>query len=94
MCLSFFPIGVFDEILNLIESVSEGFPSYSAVKHFFGRYFALKGSNFSAFIYHDFFIIFVLDAIVIIMYNNAVEVKDFSKTFFIVFFLYYLVLFT
>ena len=27
--LSFFPRGVFDEILNLIESVSEGFPSYS-----------------------------------------------------------------
>ena len=25
----FFPRGVFDEILNLIESVSEGFPSYS-----------------------------------------------------------------
>ena len=27
--LSFFPRGVLDEILNLIESVSEGFPSYS-----------------------------------------------------------------
>ena len=27
--LSFFPIGVLDEILNLIESVSEDFPSYS-----------------------------------------------------------------
>ena len=26
--LSFFPLGVLDEILNLIESVSEGFPSY------------------------------------------------------------------
>ena len=25
---SFFPRGVLDEILNLIESVSEGFPSY------------------------------------------------------------------
>ena len=25
----FFPRGVSDEILNLIESVSEGFPSYS-----------------------------------------------------------------
>ena len=25
----FFPRGVLDEILNLIESVSEGFPSYS-----------------------------------------------------------------
>ena len=27
--LSFFPRGVLDAILNLIESVSEGFPSYS-----------------------------------------------------------------
>ena len=27
--LSSFPRGVLDEILNLIESVSEGFPSYS-----------------------------------------------------------------
>ena len=32
--LSFFPRGVLDEILNLIESVSEGFPSYSFVKYF------------------------------------------------------------
>ena len=29
--LSFFPRGVLDEILNLIESVSEGFPSYSGI---------------------------------------------------------------
>ena len=27
-CAVFFPRGVLDEILNLIESVSEGFPSY------------------------------------------------------------------
>ena len=27
--LSFFPRDILDEILNLIESVSEGFPSYS-----------------------------------------------------------------
>ena len=31
--LSFFPRGVLDEILNLIESVSEGFPSYSFTSH-------------------------------------------------------------
>ena len=31
--LSFFPRGVLDEILNLIESVSEGFPSYSCRNH-------------------------------------------------------------
>ena len=30
--LSFFPRDVLDEILNLIESVSEDFPSYSWVK--------------------------------------------------------------
>ena len=30
--LSFFPRGVLDEILNLIESVSEDFPSYSCFK--------------------------------------------------------------
>ena len=29
--LSFFPRGVLDEILNLIESVSEEFPSYCGV---------------------------------------------------------------
>ena len=29
--LSFFPRGVLDGILNLIESVSEGFPSYSCL---------------------------------------------------------------
>ena len=31
--LSFFPRDVLDEILNLIESVSEGFPSYSFIWH-------------------------------------------------------------
>ena len=30
--LSFFPRGVLDEILNLIESVPEGFPSYSFIE--------------------------------------------------------------
>ena len=30
--LSFFPRAVLDEILNLIESVSEGFPSYSHLR--------------------------------------------------------------
>ena len=31
--LSFFPRGVLDEILNLIESVSEDFPSYFCIDH-------------------------------------------------------------
>ena len=30
--LSFFPRDVLDEILNLIESVSEDFPSYSLIR--------------------------------------------------------------
>ena len=36
--LSFFPRGVLDEILNLIESVSEGFPSYSCYVSDHGRF--------------------------------------------------------
>ena len=39
--LSFFPRDVLDEILNLIESVSEDFPSYSTEEVF------VKGANFS-----------------------------------------------
>ena len=31
--LSLFPRGVLDGVLNLIESVSEGFPSYTSVIH-------------------------------------------------------------
>ena len=36
--LSFFPRGVLDEILNLIESVSEEFPSYSSSLKLLGKY--------------------------------------------------------
>ena len=32
LCCPFFPRSVLDEILNLIESVSEGFPSYSFIQ--------------------------------------------------------------
>ena len=35
--LSFFPRGVLDEILNLIESVSESFPSYFC--HIYEQFF-------------------------------------------------------
>ena len=35
--LSFFPRDVLDEILNLIESVSEDFPSYSTLLSVVGR---------------------------------------------------------
>ena len=34
LVLSFFPRDVLDEILNLIESVSEDFPSYSLKEYF------------------------------------------------------------
>ena len=34
--LSFFPRDVLDEIWDLIESVSEGFPFYSSICHFRG----------------------------------------------------------
>ena len=36
--LSFFPRDVLDEILNLIGSVSEGFPSYSLIKQHIKNY--------------------------------------------------------
>ena len=47
--LSFFPRDVLDEILNLTESVSEGFPSYSYMffLHVFPMF--LKGNNFCDF---------------------------------------------
>ena len=43
--LSFFPRDVLDEILNLIESVSEDFPSYS-----FFLFFPLRGKTYFFFI--------------------------------------------
>ena len=39
--LSFFPRDVLDEILNLIESVSEDFPSYSCQRDF-GKFLSQK----------------------------------------------------
>ena len=43
--LSFFPRGVLDEILNLIVSVSEGFPSYSFMVYKFK--IIVRRTNFS-----------------------------------------------
>ena len=40
--LSFFPRDVLDEILNLIESVSEDFPSYSCYLWLFTLYINIK----------------------------------------------------
>ena len=52
--LSFFPLDVLDEIWDLIESVSEGFLTYSFIKpsllfffNFFWVFLASKGSNYS-----------------------------------------------
>ena len=48
--LSFFPRGVLDEILNLIEPVSEDFPSYSfirAVAATFGALFLCQKTEFT-----------------------------------------------
>ena len=48
--LSFFPRGVSDEILNLIESVFGGFPSYSSKDDWLNR---PSDFNVSAKYYHD-----------------------------------------
>ena len=44
--LSFFPRDVLDEILNLIESVSEDFPSYSFFKYYTEKDETKFGVNF------------------------------------------------
>ena len=44
-CAVFFPRDVLDEILNLIESVSGGFPSYSFFLNFEGK-FQLNNQTF------------------------------------------------
>ena len=41
---SFFPRDVLDEILNLMESVSEGFPTYSFIEIEFAIFISLMGS--------------------------------------------------
>ena len=48
--LSFFPRDVLDEILNLIESVSEDFPSYSFTKKQSAQIFRGTGINFGNFV--------------------------------------------
>ena len=40
--LSFFPRNVLDEILDLIESVSEGFPTYSKIHDYENVLFNMK----------------------------------------------------
>ena len=50
--LSFFPRDVLDEILNLIESVSEDFPSYSCTNMFWDVY--KKWLDFVILLYFNF----------------------------------------
>ena len=45
--LSFFPRDVLDEILNLIESVSEDFPSYSCITTVITKFKCLSELHFS-----------------------------------------------
>ena len=49
--LSFFPRDVLDEILNLIESVSEDFPSYSYTADVYSQFSKLHFTDFSDLIY-------------------------------------------
>ena len=55
--LSFFPRGVLDEILNLIESVSEDFPSYSEATGQIGPKFHmwhLRAEGIESFVFMQF----------------------------------------
>ena len=54
--LSFFPRGVLDEILNLIESVSEEFPSYSFAPEFQCCYFCESSFLFYLSFNFDFYV--------------------------------------
>ena len=55
--LSFFPRDVLDEILNLIGSVSEGFPSYSYIIIYLRRAcdFLRQSTIMTKIIYHHYF---------------------------------------
>ena len=46
--LSIFPRGVLDEILNYIESVSEGFPSYSFTGPFIDFFTIFNNMSFNS----------------------------------------------
>ena len=65
-CAALFPRGVLDEILNLIESVSEGFPSYNYSNsdcyfYCFGVFLAPKRSIFSELIFYLSIPMFFID---------------------------------
>ena len=68
--LSFFPRGVLDEILDLIESVSEGFPSYSLVQ-----------SQHLHVFYDDvyFTYLFILDVVLIIIFFETFGISNYHN---------------
>ena len=49
--LSFFPRDVLDEILNLIESVSEDFPSYSTLQNVLVSIMQVQGHNYKSYVF-------------------------------------------
>ena len=63
--LSFFPRGVLDEILNLIESVSEDFPSYSSITSDW-----LSSERYNMLQFFDVVVLFHLMAIADKIYGN------------------------
>ena len=64
--LSFFPRGVLDEILNLIESVSEGFPSYSFLTALIDLCFKGEILKYSCLLFRRYFM-----TLVIVYYETA-----------------------
>ena len=65
--LSLFPRGILDEILNLIESVSEGFPSYS---YYFIVFILL-------FIYYYIIIIiFIIIILLVLLFIKSLSEND------------------
>ena len=82
--LSFFPRDVLDEILNLFESVSEGFPTFSAVNslnyviilHIAGWVIILHG----ALNYKDFSMYFILFYLFIYLFIYLFVFEDSSSS--------------
>ena len=63
--LSFFPRGVLGEILKLIESVSEGFPSYSFT---FGEKMGSNVMTLKPFLNQENYIVVVYDCILLLYF--------------------------
>ena len=96
--LSFFPRDVLDEILNLIESVSEDFPSYSSIKDTTSNSqvnscfpYRWPPASLTLNIYFTYICIFVLflyylmqsEIIIYGLVRKCVKLSPFSQTIFI-----------